>query len=237
MSATSTTRAEARDLSLRVSETMDVSDRRTYYARRALLVLPVGIFLALLVMLGWGLGRDPSILPSVLIGKPVPQFTLPPVQGRTLGLSNSDLKGEVSLVNVFASWCVACRQEHPVFMALHDANAVPIHGINYKDRPQDAAKWLDTMGDPYTRTGADLDGRVAIDWGVYGVPETFVIDRQGRIAFRLVGPITLEIYRDTIEPLIKKLRSPDANSRHEFDGDRSNAGEGGRQQERTRPKI
>lgn len=238
MPATSyTTRVDAGGPSLGVSETMELVDRRSHYARRGLLLLPVGIFLAVLVMLGWGLGRDPSILPSVLIGKPVPQFTLPPVQGRTLGLSNVDLKGEVSLVNVFASWCVACRQEHPVFMALHEANAVPIHGINYKDRPQDAAKWLDTMGDPYTRTGADLDGRVAIDWGVYGVPETFVVDREGRIAFRLVGPITLAIYRETIEPLIKKLRSPDANSRPEFDGGRSNAGESGGKQEQTRPKI
>lgn len=123
----------------------DRADVPSVRPRLPLLLLPVGIFLALLVMLGWGLGRDPSVLPSVLIGKPVPEFALPPVQGRTLGLSNTDLKGEVSLVNVFASWCVACRQEHPVFMGLRRVNAVPIHGINYKDRPQDAEKWLNSM--------------------------------------------------------------------------------------------
>lgn len=173
----------------------------------ALMLIPVGIFAGLAVALGVGLGRDPSVLPSPLIGRPVPEFRLPPVQGRTLGLSTADLKGEVSLVNIFASWCVACREEHPVFMQLSQSGAVPIHGINYKDRPQDAAEWLDNLGDPYTRTGADLDGRVAIDWGVYGVPETFVLDARGHIAFKQVGPITPEIYRDTIGPLIEALRS------------------------------
>src|SRR5690606_16548335 len=117
----------------------------------------------------------PSNLPSTLISKPVPDFALPPVKGRTLGLSSTDLKGEVSLVNVFASWCVACRAEHPLFMKLAAQGTVPLHGLNYKDQPDDAAKWLDSLGDPYTRTGADISGRVAIDWGVYGVPETFVI--------------------------------------------------------------
>jgi cytochrome c biogenesis protein CcmG/thiol:disulfide interchange protein DsbE len=117
-----------------------------------------------------------------------------------------DLKGEVSLVNVFASWCVACRAEHPVFMRLKAEGVVSIHGLNYKDRPQDAANWLDDLGDPYTRTGADLDGRVAIDWGVYGVPETFVVDRQGRIAFKQIGAVTPKILEQTILPLIQRLR-------------------------------
>src|SRR3546814_114751 len=126
--------------------------------------------------------------------------------GRTLGLSSADLKGEVSLVNVFASWCTACRYEHPVFMKLKEDGVVPIHGINHRDRPQDAAKWLDDLGDPYTRTGADLNGRVSIEWGVYGVPETFVIDREGRIVFKQVGPVTPEVYRDKIGPLIEELR-------------------------------
>lgn len=136
----------------------------------------------------------------------MPEFNLPPVQGRTLGLSSSDLQGEVSLVNVFASWCTACRYEHPVFMRLQEDGVVPIHGINYKDRPRDAAKWLDELGDPYTRTGADLDGRVGIEWGVYGVPETYVIDRDGRIVFKQVGPVTPDIYHEKIGPLIKELR-------------------------------
>jgi len=173
---------------------------------RAGYLIPVVFFAVLTVALGWGLTRDPSVIPSVLIGKPVPEFDLPPVQGRTLGLSRADLKGEVSLVNVFASWCTACRYEHPVFMRLMEDGVVPIHGINYKDRPQDAANWLDDLGDPYTRTGADRDGRVSIVWGVYGVPETFVIDREGRIVFKQVGPVTPEVYRDKIGPLIEELR-------------------------------
>jgi cytochrome c biogenesis protein CcmG/thiol:disulfide interchange protein DsbE len=171
-----------------------------------LFALPVGVFAALAVILGWGLSRDAKTIPSALIGKEVPEFSLPPVQGRTLGLSSADLKGEVLLVNVFASWCTACRAEHPVFMELKRTGTVPIHGINYKDRPQDAERWLNTLGDPYTRTGADLNGRVSIDWGVYGVPETFVIDRQGRIAFKHIGAVTSEVYRTRLAPLIKELR-------------------------------
>src|SRR5438094_473441 len=135
-----------------------------------------------------GLERDRDTLPSPLIGKAVLLFSLPPVEGRSLGLSTGDLGGDVALVNVFASWCVACREEHPVLMRLAARGTIPVHGLNYKDKLGDAAHWLDAMGDPYTRTGADLDGRVAIDWGVYGVPETFVVDR-GRIAFKQVGPI------------------------------------------------
>src|SRR3546814_5476407 len=106
------------------------------------------------------------------------------VEGRSAGLSSADLAGEVSLVNVFASWCTACREEHPLFMELKAEGAVPIHGLNYKDKPADAAEWLGTLGDPYTRTGADRDGRVAIDWGVYGVPETFVVSAAGRIVHK-----------------------------------------------------
>jgi len=169
-------------------------------------LLPVLAFAALAVALAWGLRTDPRALPSTLIGKPAPHFDLPPVKGRSLGLSTADLTGDVSLVNVFASWCVACRQEHPLFMALKASGAVPIHGLNYKDRPDDAAKWLDTLGDPYTRTGADRDGRVAIDWGVFGVPETFVVTKDGRIAYRHIGPLTDEALDKTILPLVRRLR-------------------------------
>lgn len=168
--------------------------------------LPLALFGALAVVLGIGLTLDPRKVPSPLIGKAVPEFALPPVLGRTLGLASEDLKGEVSLVNVFASWCVACREEHPVLMQLSRDGVVPIHGLNYKDRPQDAAKWLDTLGDPYMRTGADLKGLVAIDWGVYGVPETFVIDRNGRIAYKHIGPITPQVLEKTLRPIIDGLR-------------------------------
>ncbi len=174
--------------------------------RRFVLLVPLAAFLGLVIVLAWGLTRDPSTIPSALIGKTVPQFSLPPVKGRTLGLASADLTGEVSLVNVFASWCVACREEHPVFMQLKAAGDVPIHGLNYKDQPDNAAQWLNTMGDPYTRTGADIDGRVAIDWGVYGVPETFVITKDGRIAYKHIGAVTPKVLEDTILPLVRRLR-------------------------------
>ena len=168
--------------------------------------VPLFLFLVLAVLLGIGLTLNPREIPSPLIGKPVPEFSLPPVKGRTLGLSSADLKGEVSLVNVFASWCTACRAEHPLFMELKQKGVVPIHGLNYKDRPADAEQWLNELGDPYTRTGADIDGRVAIDWGVYGVPETFVIDRNGRIAHKVIGPLTPQLLQDKVLPLIRELR-------------------------------
>lgn len=175
-------------------------------SRRLVFVLPVLVFSAVAVALGIGVTLNPEIVPSVLVGKSVPSFDLPPVEGRELGLSSEDLTGEVSLVNVFASWCVACRVEHPLFMEVHRQGLVPIHGLNYKDRPEDAVRWLAQLGDPYTRTGADIDGRVGIEWGVYGVPETFVVDASGRIAYKHIGPVTPEVWREKILPLIEKLR-------------------------------
>jgi cytochrome c biogenesis protein CcmG/thiol:disulfide interchange protein DsbE len=187
-------------------------DRRQ--ARRVLYLVPVAVFVGVAIMFAWGLTHDPREIPSNLIGKPVPQFNLPPVQGRTLGLSNDNLHGEVSLVNVFASWCVECRLEHPLIMQLKSQGVVTVHGLNYKDRPDDAARWLNTLGDPYTRTGADINGRVGIDWGVYGVPETFVIGKDGRIAYKQIGPLSVEILEKKIIPLIQTLKeqpSPQAN--------------------------
>ncbi|KAB2916393.1 MAG: DsbE family thiol:disulfide interchange protein [Hyphomicrobiaceae bacterium] len=183
------------------SQAVASTQRRTWF-----LFAPIVAFVLLSLVLAFGLTRNARDLPSALIGKPVPEFSLPPVKGRTLGLSSADLKGEVSLVNVFASWCVACRYEHPFFMELTRSGAVPLHGLNYKDRPDDAAGWLDRMGDPYVRTGADLDGRVAIEWGVYGVPETFVVDGDGRIAYRHIGPVARDILDRTILPLVERLR-------------------------------
>ena len=183
-----------------VATSHDVSRRRLLYAA------PLAGFVGIAVAFAWGLTRNPQEIPSALIGKPVPTFSLPPVQGRKLGLSSADLKGEVSLVNVFASWCVACRAEHPLFMQLAANKVVPINGLNYKDAPEDAAEWLDTLGDPYTRTGVDRDGRVAIDWGVTGVPETFVIDAEGVVAYKQIGPVTQQVLDETILPLIARLR-------------------------------
>ncbi len=170
-------------------------------------LLPVGVFVLVAVFFAVGLTMNPREIPSALIGRPVPAFALPPVAGRQLGLSSADLKGEVSLVNVFASWCAACRDEHPVLMGLAARKLVPIHGLNYKDKPEDARRWLDTLGDPYTRTGADLNGRVAIEWGVYGVPETFVVDRNGRIAYKHIGAMTPKVLDEKILPLVRKLQA------------------------------
>jgi cytochrome c biogenesis protein CcmG/thiol:disulfide interchange protein DsbE len=175
-------------------------------ALRLRYIIPIIIFAALPLTFGWALNRDPQIIPSALIGQPVPQFALPPVKGRALGLSSGNLAGEVSLVNVFASWCVECRAEHPLLLQIKANAVVAIHGLNYKDAPDDAAKWLDTFGDPYTRTGADLKGRVGIDWGVYGVPETFVIAKDGRIAHKEIGPISPENWEGMLLPLIRRLQ-------------------------------
>ncbi len=158
------------------------------------------------MLLGIGLTRDPRILPSPLIGKSIPDFALPSLPGRDDGLSSENLRGEVSLVNVFASWCTACRYEHPLFMDLQKRGIVPVHGINYKDAPDDAETWLAELGDPYTRIGADRDGRVSIEWGVYGVPETFLVDKDGRIVFKQVGPVSAKLLEDKVLPLVSKLQ-------------------------------
>ena len=185
----------------------DIDTSETQKSRRRLsMTLPLSVFIGITILLAIGLTMDPKEVPSPLIDKPVPKFGLPPVQGRSLGLKSSDLRGEVTLVNVFASWCVACRQEHPLLMDLSRRNLVPIHGLNYKDRSADAAGWLDALGDPYTRTGADLNGRVGIDWGVYGVPETFVIDKNGNIAYKHIGPISQQDWETKIRPLLEKLQ-------------------------------
>ncbi len=190
-----------------VHETIKSVPSRSWYGW--VFILPLVALGGMLVVFMWGLGRDASLLPSTLIGKPVPQFSLPAVKGRKLGLSNKDLVGEVSLVNVFASWCPACKLEHPLFMRLQASGIVPINGINYKDAPDDAAAWLDKLGDPYTRIGADINGRVGIEWGVYGVPETFVINKQGRVVYKIIGALTPKLLKETLIPMIKRLQKED----------------------------
>ena len=168
---------------------------------------PLAIFVVVGIFLAVGLTLNPRSIPSPLLGKPVPQFQLAAVKGRTLGLASSDLRGEVSFVNVFASWCIACRDEHPLWMALSRQGIAPIHGLNYKDKPDDAARWLGDLGDPYRRTGADLDGRVGIEWGVYGVPETYVVDKKGVIRDKVIGAITPNIVDERLLPLVRRLQS------------------------------
>ena len=184
----------------------DVTAAGESRVHRVGLMLPAVIFVVLVVFLDNGVMRDPRAVSSPLIGKAVPVFDLPPLRGRLPGLSNGDFGGDVVLLNVFASWCMSCRAEHPLLLALSRQHAVPIFGLNYKDQPDEAAAWLDQLGDPYARTGGDLDGRVGIAWGVYGVPETFVIDREGRIAYKHSGPLTPAMINDTLLPLIENLR-------------------------------
>ncbi len=173
--------------------------------RRLLFLAPVVVFVGVAAAFFFGLGHDPSIIPSVMIDKPAPQFDLPALLDDKPGLATADLRGAPSLVNIFASWCVPCRVEHPLLMRLAAERALPIYGINYKDAPEDAKRWLDELGDPYDRIGVDRDGRASIDWGVYGVPETFLIDRDARIVFKQVGPLTPDVVDETLLPMLRDL--------------------------------
>jgi cytochrome c biogenesis protein CcmG, thiol:disulfide interchange protein DsbE len=175
--------------------------------KRLLFLVPVVAFVAVLAAFFAGLGRDPSRLPSVYLDRPLPAFAAPPLRPGDVGLTNADLAiGEPLLLNVFASWCGPCRVEHPVFMRLR-AQGVPIHGLNWKDAPDAGARWLAELGDPYIRIGADVSGRTGIELGVAGVPETFVIDKRGRVRYRHVGAVTPEVWREKIEPLMARLRT------------------------------
>lgn len=167
--------------------------------------IPLAIFVVLIAFLWIGLGKDPREVPSPLIDKPAPSFTLPQIQGDKR-LSSSDLKGRVWLLNVWASWCVSCRVEHPLLLQLAKADLVPIYGLDYKDKPDDARAWLSQNGDPYTSSIIDQDGRVGIDYGVYGVPETFVIDRAGIVRYKQIGPLSVEALQDRILPLVRELQ-------------------------------
>ncbi len=169
-------------------------------------ILPVVLFAGLAAALAVGLTRDPGELPSTMIDKPVPAFDLPAVRGRPRGFASSDLVGEVRLVNFFASWCATCRIEHPLLNRLTEEGIVPVYGINYKDKPEDARAWLDRLVDPYVRSGADIPGRTGIDWGVYRLPETFIVDATGRIVYKHVGAINPEDLENIILPIIESLR-------------------------------
>jgi len=173
---------------------------------RLILLLPLVLFLALVGYFAIGLTRDPSELPSAMIDRPVPAFDLPPVEGvGRPGLASTDLAGKPRLVNVFASWCAPCRIEHPVLTRLAAEEGVVIDAIAYKDKPQDTARFLAQLGNPFARVGKDADGRVAIDWGVYGVPETYVVDAQGHIRYRHVGPLMPHDVEEKILPMLREL--------------------------------
>jgi cytochrome c biogenesis protein CcmG/thiol:disulfide interchange protein DsbE len=176
--------------------------------KRLLFILPVLGFIALLAVFFLGLGRDPRSLPSAFLDKPLPAFSVGPVRpGDPNGLSNADFaKGEPALLNVFASWCGPCRVEHPVLMRLR-AEGVQIHGLDWKERqPGAGARWLAENGDPYIRAGDDPTGRAGIEIGVAGVPETFVIDKKGRVRYRHVGAVTPDVWDSKIGPLLEQLK-------------------------------
>jgi cytochrome c biogenesis protein CcmG/thiol:disulfide interchange protein DsbE len=169
--------------------------------------LPLGVFLALVMLLAIGLTLNPREVPSPLIDRPAPAFELPQLHAPERMFSPLSMKGQVWILNVWASWCVACREEHPVLVDLAKSGVVPILGLNYKDRRDDALGWLKRFGDPYRISLVDLDGKVGIDYGVYGVPETYVIDKQGVIRYKRIGPVTPEILQMKILPLIKSLNA------------------------------
>jgi cytochrome c biogenesis protein CcmG/thiol:disulfide interchange protein DsbE len=170
------------------------------------LLLPLAVFLLLVVFLGKGLMLNPSEVPSPLIDKPAPDFSLARLHDAAATISNKDMAGKVWLLNVWASWCVSCRQEHPLLVDLSRRGVVPIYGLNYKDTREDAVAWLQNLGNPYLESGFDVDGRVGMDYGVYGVPETYVIDKQGVIRYKQIGPIGPDVLQDKILPLIRELQ-------------------------------
>jgi cytochrome c biogenesis protein CcmG/thiol:disulfide interchange protein DsbE len=163
-------------------------------------------------------------MPSMLIDRPVPDFALPPIEGREMGLSTTDLAGEVRLLNVFGSWCAACLIEHPLLMEIA-AEGQEIVAINWKDRPGAGARWLQRHGDPYSRVGDDADGRAAIEFGVTGAPETFVVDANGRVRHKQIGPITPEIWRGVLKPMIEELRNAPAADPAGPDADSAGSGD------------
>jgi len=173
---------------------------------RPIFLLPVAMFGLMALFFAWPLitGKDPSILPSVLIDRPAPPLDLPPLLDGIPGLDAQALKGKVALVNLFASWCPPCQIEHPVLVGLARQGQA-IYGINYKDKPEEARAWLARLGNPYARIGIDASGRAGIEWGSYGVPETFVVDAQGKIRYRHVGPVTAEAWEKILAPIVKSL--------------------------------
>lgn len=168
--------------------------------------IPIVVFLLLVVVLAIGLTKDPRRLPSPYIGKPAPEFELPSLTRPDGTVGSASYAGQVALLNVWATWCPGCRQEHDFLLQLAAEGAVPIYGLNWRDNGPDARRWLQTLGDPYVDSAFDQDGRVGIDWGVYGAPETFLIDQQGIVVHKHIAPLTREIWDRDFVPLIDDLK-------------------------------
>jgi len=167
--------------------------------------VPLILFATLVCFLAAGLWRDPHLVPSPLIGRPAPAFRLARLDEPERMFSPEEMRGKVWLLNTWASWCVSCRQEHPLLLALSQADVVPVYGLNYKDKRSDALSWLKEMGNPYVTNVQDTDGRVGIDYGVYGVPETYLIDQSGVIRYKQIGPLTRNALEETILPMVQSL--------------------------------
>ena len=176
---------------------------------------PLLLFAALGVVLYFGLSQDPRAIPSPLIGKPLPHFSLTTLSDPSRKIASEDLRGRVYLLNVWASWCVACRDEHELLTNMARQKTVPIIGLNYKDKREDALRWLADMGDPYELSVVDPDGRIGIELGVYGVPETFLVDGGGMIRYKQIGPITPEVLKKTLLVKIEELRSSNTGQAHQ----------------------
>jgi cytochrome c biogenesis protein CcmG, thiol:disulfide interchange protein DsbE len=170
-----------------------------------LLLLPLLLFVVLVGFLLVGLRRDPHEVPSPLINKSAPDFQLPQLQQATATFSAKEMRGKVWLLNFWGTWCIACREEHPLLVQYAKTGLVPIYGVDYKDERAAALQWLDEFGNPYTLTAFDVDGRISIDYGVYGAPESYLIDRNGVIRFKQIGPITEDVWQNKILPLAKEL--------------------------------
>ena len=170
-------------------------------------LVPLAIFAILVAFLYRGLSLDPKRVPSPLVGKPMPEFSLPRLQDPAATLSDSDLRGKVSVLNIWATWCVSCRAEHTVLLQLARESTVDIYGLNYKDERPAAQQWLQQLGDPYAANAFDADGRAGIDWGVYGAPETFIMDKQGIVRHKHIGPLSVDDLNNTILPLIAELQA------------------------------
>ncbi len=168
-------------------------------------LIPLAVFIVLLVFLGAGLKLDPREVPSPLIGKPAPGFALARLDDAAQTIKREDMLGKVWMLNVWASWCVACREEHPLLVEFSRKKLLPVYGLNYKDQRADGLAWLGQFGNPYDASLFDGDGRVGIDFGVYGVPETFIIDREGVVRLKHIGPLTPQVIQGEIEPMVRKL--------------------------------
>lgn len=175
--------------------------------KKLLFAVPLILLVGLIAIFALTIDRDPNLVRSVLIDKPAPDFTLPAVEGMDVpGFDTASLKGEPTIVNVFASWCIPCRDEHPLLEALKAETGVRLFGINHSDAPENARAFLAELGNPYDAIGADRNRRVSIDWGVYGVPESFVVDKAGTIIFKHVGPLTAESIKAELLPALERAR-------------------------------